>query len=315
MYGSLVKVFSSGLCLVLLLASCAPGVEQKGPRIQSEAPSTSSASLQVGDQVTFDQVPYQMDGSGNLWIPLIPAAESFDFVHEWDEQAGTMKIGYRDVQYQVTMNGQQALVEEQSVPLPHAPKLIQGQPYISEASLEKLWGTEVNWNQNNHRILISEISDDAEEQQGAATRSLENGTATIQRSLKNVNEDALLRYAAKFKGVPYRFGASPYSRSKRFDCSSYTQHVYKKFGVNLPRTARAQAKRGYRVSIGNLQKGDMLFFFVPGRFNTNRTVGHVGIYAGNGRFIHTYGKPGVTTTSINASYWKNTFLYAKRVVQ
>jgi cell wall-associated NlpC family hydrolase len=75
-----------------------------------------------------------------------------------------------------------------------------------------------------------------------------------------------------------------------------------------------QAKRGYRVSRKNLKKGDLLFFYTPGRYRSNRIVGHVGIYIGNDRMINTWGRPGVTITRLT-SYWDRRFLFAKRVVQ
>jgi cell wall-associated NlpC family hydrolase len=93
------------------------------------------------------------------------------------------------------------------------------------------------------------------------------------------------------------------------------QHVFAKQGVELPRLARNQAKRGTLVSRKNLRKGDLLFFYVPGRFRSNKIVGHVGIYIGNNKMIHSYPAPrnGVQIDSINKAYWKKTFLRAKRV--
>jgi cell wall-associated NlpC family hydrolase len=81
-------------------------------------------------------------------------------------------------------------------------------------------------------------------------------------------------YAKRFLGVPYVWGgSSPHG----FDCSGFVRYVYAHFGVRLPRTSYAQFGDGHRVSRRSLRPGDLVFF---------DAVGHVGIYIGNGRFIH-----------------------------
>lgn len=71
---------------------------------------------------------------------------------------------------------------------------------------------------------------------------------------------------------------------------------------------------GEPVSRNALKPGDLLFFYVPGRFKSNKVVGHVGIYMGNGQMIHACPQPlnGVQITSINKPFWKKTFLVARR---
>ncbi|MBD2848248.1 C40 family peptidase [Paenibacillus sp. IB182496] len=122
--------------------------------------------------------------------------------------------------------------------------------------------------------------------------------------------------AKKFLGVPYEFGADPYAQSKRFDCSSFVRNIFRRYGLEMPRTARAQAKKGEYVSRSELRVGDLLYFYVPGRFKSDQKVGHVGIYMGNRRMIHASPLPedGVQVTDIDKAYWKKTFLYAKRVL-
>lgn len=89
----------------------------------------------------------------------------------------------------------------------------------------------------------------------------------------------ILNYGKQFLGTPYVFGASG---PKNFDCSGFTQYVFKHFGINLPHKASIQAGVGQPVGgIGNAQPGDLI------TFNTSHgTNGHVGIYLGNGQFIH-----------------------------
>lgn len=133
--------------------------------------------------------------------------------------------------------------------------------------------------------------------------------------LKNININGLISRGKRYLGVKYKFGAKPYAQSGRFDCSSYTRYLYGKYGISLPRTARAQSKRGTAVSRKNLRKGDLMYFYVPGRFKTNKTIGHVGIYIGNQKMLHSSPQPknGVQITNINKAYWKKTYLKSRRV--
>jgi cell wall-associated NlpC family hydrolase len=81
-------------------------------------------------------------------------------------------------------------------------------------------------------------------------------------------------YAKKFIGTPYVYGGSS---PRGFDCSGFTSYVYHHFGISLPRTSYSQISAGRRVSRNSLRPGDLVFF---------DGLGHVGLYIGNGRFIH-----------------------------
>jgi lipoprotein Spr len=111
-----------------------------------------------------------------------------------------------------------------------------------------------------------------------------------------------------YLGVPYYFGARA-GVTNVFDCSSFTQYVYKKVGISLPRTSVSQSRVGSYVSRSNLKKGDLVFFSTT---RTGRGVGHVGIYVGNNRMLHTYGPGGVKFSTIN-SYWSSHYVTARRV--
>ncbi|MFC7680050.1 C40 family peptidase [Paenibacillus sp. GCM10028914] len=122
----------------------------------------------------------------------------------------------------------------------------------------------------------------------------------------------VVNFGKKYLGTPYKFGAST-STTKVFDCSSFTKHIFKQFGVNLPRTSAQQSKVGVAVSKSNLKPGDLVFFSSGSRAN-GKNVTHVAVYAGNGKILHTYGKPGVTISNLNSGTWKKTYLKARRVL-
>lgn len=130
------------------------------------------------------------------------------------------------------------------------------------------------------------------------------------------NRADLIADAKKYLGVRYQFGSEDYDKSGTFDCSSFTRFIFAKYGVTLPRTARDQGKLGTAVSKSELEPGDLVFFSVPGRFKSDSTVGHVGIYMGGGEMINANSEPqdGVQITDINKPYWQRVFLFAKRVL-
>ncbi|CEH31026.1 S-layer homology domain-containing protein [Aneurinibacillus migulanus] len=94
-------------------------------------------------------------------------------------------------------------------------------------------------------------------------------------------------------GVPYRWGgASP----SGFDCSGFTQYVYKKLDVSLPRTASQQFEKGTKVSTSSMQPGDLVFFDTGGG-----SISHVGIYMGAGKMAHAASGQG--SVKINSIDW------------
>ncbi len=117
--------------------------------------------------------------------------------------------------------------------------------------------------------------------------------------------------AKKLLGKPYVWGATG---PECFDCSGFTQKVYKTVGINLPRVSKNQAKVGKLVRFNELKRGDMVFF------DTSRKrvgkVNHVGIYLEDGKFIHaSSGKHKVVITSFDKKrFYKNRFLWGRRII-
>jgi len=122
--------------------------------------------------------------------------------------------------------------------------------------------------------------------------------------------DKIISLGKNYLGVKYRFGA-PSGSTSAFDCSSFTQYIYGKYGVKLPRVSSTQATKGYKVAKSNLKKGDLVFFKVA---RTGNKIGHVGVYVGSNKMLHTYGGPGVTISSMNTTYWKSHYVTARRVL-
>lgn len=117
----------------------------------------------------------------------------------------------------------------------------------------------------------------------------------------------IINTAKKFIGGRYVYGGSS---PAGFDCSGFTQYVYKQMGINIPRATTSQASAGSRISKSDLQPGDLLIFS-----NTYKAgPSHAGVYIGNGQFVHASNpSKGIRIDSINSGYYNGKFSYGRRV--
>jgi len=117
----------------------------------------------------------------------------------------------------------------------------------------------------------------------------------------NGNSVEITSVAKKKLGRKYVWGAT--GTKNTFDCSGFTKYVYKKNGINIPRTSINQSKYGKYVSRNNLEKGDLVFFDTSKK--RKGYVNHVGIYLGDGKFIHaSSAKKKVVVSSLSKFYGK-----------
>ena len=121
----------------------------------------------------------------------------------------------------------------------------------------------------------------------------------------------IVELAKKYIGGKYVWGANG---PNAFDCSGLTQYVYAKNGIGLNRTAAEQAKQGVKVSKSELEAGDLVFFKKINSVGAG--VSHVGIYIGNGEFIHASNPTrGVVKDSLNSSYYSSHYVKARRIIR
>lgn len=123
----------------------------------------------------------------------------------------------------------------------------------------------------------------------------------------NLDTLGLVAYAASMQGKPYR--AAGDSPSAGFDCSGLVQHVFGRFDLYLPRDAASMAEILPPVSLSEVQAADLLFFNTQGR-----RFSHVGIYLGDGRFVHAPSpRTGrVIISAVDNLYWRNRVTGARR---
>lgn len=144
----------------------------------------------------------------------------------------------------------------------------------------------------------------------AAGLSSDSGSTapTLAQKVRDGASDMVLT-AMNFLGVPYRRGGS--TEATGFDCSGFTRHIFEmSLGLVLPRRADEQANAAGLTKVGreDLRPGDLVFF------NTmRRTFSHVGIYVGDGKFIHSPATGGsVRVDDMRYAYWSQRFNGARR---
>ena len=154
-------------------------------------------------------------------------------------------------------------------------------------------------------VLIPKIIevDDSEE-------LIELSNKTFRPWQSNDEKYMLVKVAKGFMGAPYKYGGETV---RGLDCSAFVKKIYDIFDVQLPRSAREQFKVGYKITKEELSVGDLVFF------KTKRYIKyptHVGIYIGDGNFIHASSnrsKVGVKIDALSSDFYSKTFIGATRV--
>lgn len=163
----------------------------------------------------------------------------------------------------------------------------------------------------NFKNIMDEVSSGQDEQEnknnnGSANNSSSSSSGESSSSSNDSSIGGKLVSKAKSKlGCKYVWGATG---PNTFDCSGLTSWVHKQMGISIPRTSLAQSRSGKAVNKSDLQAGDLVFFKT-----TSAPVGHVGMYVGNGQFIHApNSKSVVKIDSLSSSYYSKRYVNARR---
>lgn len=127
-------------------------------------------------------------------------------------------------------------------------------------------------------------------------------------STAGATREAVVSYARQYLGYRYKSGGA--SPSSGFDCSGFTTYIFKHFGISLSRTSGGQSGNGVAVSKGNMIPGDIICF---SNSSSSKRIGHVGIYIGGGKFIHSANsRQGVIISNVDGAGFY--FVTARRVI-
>lgn len=117
------------------------------------------------------------------------------------------------------------------------------------------------------------------------------------------NSSELNKIYRNWAGTRYRLGGSD---KRGIDCSAFMQHTFSQaYGIELPRSTAEQRNVGKKINKNELKQGDLVFF------RSNR---HVGVYLGNGKFMHASTSKGVIISSMSEKYWAKTYTQSRRIL-
>lgn len=271
--------------------------------------------------------------AGTRYVSVNRLAKVMGYQVAWNDAHDTVLLGGNDVQYTIEANAARGTIGGTARRLTQKPIVVNDDLLIPDTTVSEMFQSELKYFIRGNTMTLYAFPElhpdgkdfdfkDAPADQhvmgtgtGLGTNANVSGTVQAESLLSHVSIDKVISLAQTYIGVPYAFGAKSFDATHRFDCSSFTQYVYGRLGLKLPRSSRDQGMQGMAVSRQALKPGDLLFFYVPGRFRSNSIIGHVGLYMGGGQMIHaTPSAPsGVKITSIDSSYWKQKFLSARRV--
>jgi len=129
------------------------------------------------------------------------------------------------------------------------------------------------------------------------------------RDVAAAERNEVVEYAKTFLGTPYRNGGT--SRNG-IDCSGLVTNVYRNFSVSLPRTSLDQSRAGEPIERARVAPGDLVFF----KTSRSQPVSHVGIYIGDGRFIHaSTSARRVRIDELQSDYFRKRYVTARRIIE
>lgn len=299
------------LALTTGIASAAYGtgtVTAKSLRMRSEA-TTSSATLTIVSKGTEVEV---LEGMANGWYKV--------------EYNG--KVGYMSAEYLTVIPAEEteapAPAYEDGVELEDGTETEETEPLVGRVATEVLnvrsgAGTGYDRVGKIYAGTVVTILAETDGWYQIATDKMEGYVSAEYINIIDPEAAAaaattgaqLAELAKQYLGVPYVYGgASP----SGFDCSGFVYYLTKSMGYSVPRTASSQWNAGYtKVSRSELQPGDLVFF--TNTYHSSKYITHVGIYIGDGNFIHASSPTsgGVIITSLSTGYYSTRFVGGCRI--
>lgn len=139
-----------------------------------------------------------------------------------------------------------------------------------------------------------------------SSESTRLGSYSVQQTMELKSQ--IVTLSQKYIGVPYRLGGTT---PRAFDCSGYTQYVYREAGISINRTVATQLQDGVIIAKEDLEPGDLVIFSNTGG---RGFASHVGIYLGNGKMIHASETKGITIVDLDSAYFAQHYQCARRII-
>jgi cell wall-associated NlpC family hydrolase len=263
------------------------------------APATAQAAPGPIIELNGEVLPVEAKIVENrTLVPLRGVLEALGAQVAWDgeHRLVTATLGKSVIQLQI--GAAEALVNGTTVPLDVPARIDAGSTYIPVRFMAENLGARVGYDATSRRVRIEArgftVSRDA-----IAAQEARNAARLQTR---------LVETARSLLGSPYAWGGTT---PAGFDCSGFTGYVYRQAGIELPRSSDEQFTIGRPVKLTELQPGDLLFWDIDGTGSPS----HVGMYIGDGLFIHAENAHrGVVTTEVNRAWWVPRYLGARRVL-
>ena len=295
---AVLTVAVSAVCMIGASAASGVGtVDTDALRLRNEANTTSTilATASKGDTVVI------LEDAGNGWYKV-----------DYNTVEGYMSSEYLTVSTQADVTIGYGLVQADGSTL--NVRSGPGTSYYKVATLsDNAVVTIVGINNGWYKIKTSSgtvgyVSSEYMVTCKDSAGSRGDGTTAVAATSNSSMGQQVVAYAKQFMGVPYVYGGNG---PNSFDCSGFTSYIYRHFGYTLNRTASTQLSNGTAVAKSELQPGDLVFF----RYNTSYPASHVGIYIGNGQFIHaSTNKYQVQIDQLNTGHYANVYIAARRIL-
>lgn len=182
---------------------------------------------------------------------------------------------------------------------------------LSEGKVVKATGSRDGWYKIDKGFISADYvkKTDKPASSSSSTKTVE----TVCSVAPSTTGEAMAQLALQYVGYSYVYGGS--RPSTGFDCSGLVQYVCAQYGYSINRTASDQLKNGVSVSMSELAPGDLVFFKKPGS-TTSKPVTHVGMYIGDGKFVHASDyDTGVKISKLSDSYYTVGFVAARRIAK
>lgn len=257
---------------------------------QAEAAEAPRTYLN-GREIDFDVAPYVINGT--TLVPIRGVMTPFGATFEWIQATQTAVVRRDSTTLELTMGLSTAKVNGVAKPLPLPVSSQGGRTMIPLRFVAETFGLKVDWTATTNRTDITDPT---------------RGEVSVPDRSDVVRDQAerAVALAQSLIGSPYRMGGTTLAG---FDCSGFMMYVANQVGVWLPRTSYEQFYMGTSVSRADLQPGDLVFYeaWGPG-------ASHVGIYVGNGTFVHAQNEStGVKATPLSNPWWTPKYLGARRI--